>query len=373
MERIAISGTGLYTPPGRISNAELVASFNEFVRRHNEAHAQEIAAGRSAALQPSSAEFIENASGIRSRYVVDRGGILDPEILALRLPARSNEEPSLLCEMALAAAHEALEQAGRTAQEIDCVIVACSNLERAYPAIAIELQQRLGCSGFAFDMNVACSSATFAGHLAVDLLRGGGTRRVLVANPEVCSGHLCFRDRDSHFIFGDAATAVIYERLDEARPAAAWEVLGTRVATRFSNHIRNNFGFLGRSRPDSWGARDQLFVQEGRKVFREVVPWVAELIRGHLAELGHKPQDVHRFWLHQANLHMNRSILERLLGGEPAPALGPVILDEYANTSSAGSLIAFHKHRADLGPGSLGVLCSFGAGYSAGSLLLRHR
>jgi beta-ketodecanoyl-[acyl-carrier-protein] synthase len=370
MERIAITGTGLYTPPARIANEELVASFNEYVHRHNLANAERIAAGQCPALQPSSAEFIENASGIRSRYVVDRSGILDPDILAPRLAPRSNEEPSLLCEMALAASREALERAGRTAAQIDCVVVACSNLERAYPAIAIELQQRLGCVGFAFDMNVACSSATFAGHLAVDLLRGGGARRVLVANPEVCSGHLSFRDRDSHFIFGDAATAVIYERLGDALCGDAWEVLGTRVATRFSNHIRNNFGFLGRARP---GAGGELFVQEGRKVFREVVPWVAELIRNHLGELGFKPQDVDRFWLHQANLHMNRAILERLLGGDPDPSLGPVILDEYANTSSAGSVIAFHKHRADLGPGALGVLCSFGAGYSAGSLLLRRR
>jgi beta-ketodecanoyl-[acyl-carrier-protein] synthase len=68
---------------------------------------------------------------------------------------------------------------------------------------------------------------------------------------------------------------------------------------------------------------------------------------------------------------MNRLIAKTVLGREAEPEEAPVILDEFANTSSAGSVIAFHKHREGLAVGDLGVLCSFGAGYSVGSVLLR--
>ncbi len=97
---------------------------------------------------------------------------------------------------------------------------AASNMQRAYPAMAIEVQQALGIEGFAFDMNVACSSATFGIKTAADFIATGSAEAVLMVNPEICSGHLNFRDRDSHFIFGDVATAVIVERADAGAAAA---------------------------------------------------------------------------------------------------------------------------------------------------------
>ena len=118
------------------------------------------------------------------------------------------------------------------------------------------------------------------------------------------------------------------------------------------------------------GKPDKLFVQEGRKVFKEVVPLVAELILAHLKELGLEPAALKRLWLHQANANMNELIARRVLGRDPSPEEAPIILDTYANTSSAGSVIAFHKHREGLRKGDLALLCSFGAGYSAGSVIL---
>ncbi|HJW40665.1 MAG TPA: 3-oxoacyl-[acyl-carrier-protein] synthase III C-terminal domain-containing protein, partial [Rhizomicrobium sp.] len=136
-------------------------------------------------------------------------------------------------------------------------------------------------------------------------------------------------------------------------------------------NIRNNFGFLNRAAPEGIGKTDKLFVQEGRKVFKEVVPMVAELIVDHLAQNGIVPAALKRLWLHQANLNMNELIARRVLGRDPLPGEAPNILDEYANTSSAGSVIAFHRYSADLKKGDIGLLCSFGAGYSAGSVILR--
>ena len=373
MHNVVISGTGLYTPANSISNDELVESFNAYVQRFNSDHAAAIAAGEIQPLAESSAAFIEKASGIRSRYVTDKAGILDPARMVPRIPERSNDEWSILCEMSVKAAEEALARAGRTAADIDGVIVACSNLQRPYPAIAIEVQAALGIQGFGFDMNVACSSATFGIQNAANSIRLGQARALLMVNPEICTGHMNFRDRDSHFIFGDACTAVLLERADLASSAHQWEVVGTRLATQFSNNIRNNFGFLNRAAEEHRDAPDKLFIQEGRKVFKEVCPMVAELIGEHLREHAIEVESVSRFWLHQANLNMNQLIVRRLLGRDATAEEAPVILDRYANTSSAGSVIALHMHQDDLPAGSLGVLSSFGAGYSIGSVILRKR
>ncbi len=371
MTDAVIAATGLYTPPHSLSNAELVVTFNAYVERFNAANAGAIAAGEVQALIPSSAEFIEKASGIKSRFVVDKSGLIDPERMAPNIAERGNDEISVLAEMAVAAAREAIDRWGKPVSEIGAVICAASNMQRAYPAMAIEVQQALGIDGFAFDMNVACSSATFGIKTAADFVASGSARAVLMVNPEICSGHLNFRDRDSHFIFGDVATAVIVESADTAKQG--WDILGTRLKTQFSNNIRNNFGFLNRAAPDGIGAVDKLFVQEGRKVFREVVPMVADMIVEHATDLGIDPHALKRLWLHQANINMNVMIGKRVLGRDPEPGENVIILDEYANTSSAGSIIAFHKANDDFAAGDTGLICSFGAGYSAGTVFVRKR
>lgn len=371
MIKAAITGTGLFTPAESISNDELVQSFNTYVLQFNETHADAIASGKCEPLQESSSAFIEKASGIKSRYVMNKSGILDPDVMHPLLPERSNDEPGILCEMAVAAAKQALKNANKTPADIDGVIVACSNLQRAYPAVAIEVQHYLGIEGFAYDMNVACSSATFGIQAALNAVQTGSAKAVLMVNPEICTAHLNFRDRDSHFIFGDVCTAMIIERQEDISSEGAFEVVGAKLKTAFSNNIRNNFGFLNRCAPGSENSIDKLFVQQGRKVFKEVSPLVAELIIEHLSEHKLVPEQLKQMWLHQANLNMNQLIAKRVLGRLPEDHEAPVILDEYANTSSAGSVIAFHKNRSKLASGDLGVICSFGAGYSVGNIILR--
>lgn len=373
MRKVVISGTGLFTPTESISNEELVESFNAYVRLYNERHAAKIEAGDVRALGGSNAEFIEKASGIKSRFVINKSGVLDPERLYPQIAERSNDELSVQAEMAVIAITEALAQAGRTPEDVDAVIVACSNMQRPYPAMAIEIQNAMGIKGFAFDMNVACSSATFGIQVASDTIRSGSARCVVMVNPEICSGHLEWRDRDCHFIFGDVCTAVVLEDAEMAKAEEQWQLLGTKLQTQFSNNIRNNFGFLNRCDESGVGARDKLFMQEGRKVFKEVCPMVAEQISTHIQEVALTPTDIRRMWLHQANINMNELIAKRVLGREFTREEAPVILDRYANTSSAGSIVAFHLHRDQLDADDVGVICSFGAGYSIGSIILRKK
>ncbi|MEX0281755.1 MAG: beta-ketoacyl-ACP synthase III [Arenibacterium sp.] len=371
MHNPAITGTGVFTPEQTITNTELVEAFNAFADLYNSENADAIAAGELSPKEHSSEEFIVKASGIEQRFVLDKEGVLDPQRMYPALRQRSDDEPSVMTEMAVDAASKALDQAGRKGEEIDLVICAASNLERAYPAVAIEIQRELGCAGFAFDMNVACSSATFGLQTAADMIRSGSVRKALVVNPEICSGHLEWRDRDCHFIFGDVATASVVERAEDAK-GAHFEILSTRCATEFSNNIRNNNGFLRRSRPDGVAdRRDMQFMQNGRKVFKEVLPLVSQHIAEHMADDDVEANDLKRLWLHQANKSMNDFIGRKVLGRVPEPGEQPNILQDYANTSSAGSIIAFSKYSDDLENGDLGLICSFGAGYSVGSVLVR--
>ncbi len=364
-----ISKTGLWTPEESVSNAELVESFNAWSTKWNDEHAEEIAAGTVEAKPLSNVEFIEKASGIKSRYVINKSGIVDPDIMRPVIPERPDTDVSVLAEIAVNAARQALDAAGRDASEIDAVICAASNMQRAYPAMAVEIQDALGINGFGFDMNVACSSATFGIQTAADFVRSGSAKSVLMVNPEICSGHLNFTDRDSHFIFGDVATAVLVENKDITN-GDHWEILGSSLKTQFSNNIRNNFGFLNRAAPETRDNKDKLFVQEGRKVFKEVVPMVVAMIQSELDRLNLQPTDLKRMWLHQANANMNRLIAAKVLGREATPEDSPTVLDTYANTSSAGSIIAFHKHCDDFEAGDRGLICSFGAGYSAGTVMV---
>lgn len=373
MYQAAITGTGVFTPQQTITNAELVEAFNAYADLYNAENAEAIDAGTLEAKAHSSEEFIVKASGIEQRYVMDKSGVLDPNVMHPLLRQRADEEPSLMAEMAVDAAQKALAAAGKTADDVDAVICAASNLERAYPAVAIEIQELLGVKGFAFDMNVACSSATFGIQAAADMIRSGSIRSALVVNPEICSAHLEWRDRDCHFIFGDVATATLLERAEDVE-GPCFDVISTRCATEYSNNIRNNNGFLRRSRPDGLSdRRDMQFMQNGRKVFKEVLPMVADHIGGHMADNGLESDDLKRIWLHQANKSMNDFIGRKVLGREPELGEQPNILQDYANTSSAGSIIAFAKNSGDLQDGDTGLICSFGAGYSVGSVIVKKR
>jgi len=371
-----ITGTGLYQPPHVITNAELVESFNRYADLFNEQNAAAIAEGAVAALTHSSVEFIEKASGIKQRYVIDKAGVLDPTRMYPRFAERADDELSLMAEIAVDAARKAIAAAGRKPEDVDAVLCSSANMQRPYPAMAVEIQQALGAGGYGFDMNVACSSATFAIEQAANAIRSGQSKCVLVVNPEITSAHLEWKDRDCHFIFGDVCTAVLVERADTAVSTEQWDVLGTKLVTQFSNNIRNNFGFMNQAEDAPADARDKKFRQEGRKVFKEVVPLAAAHIEAHLQSLGFEPTAVRRFWLHQANLGMNQLVIKKLIGqdlAEAGPDVAPLILDTYANTASAGSVIAFHEHSADLKSGDVGVICSFGAGYSIGSVVIKKR
>ncbi|WP_421785892.1 beta-ketoacyl-ACP synthase III [Hyphobacterium sp.] len=371
MTGVTIRSSGLWTPPESVSNEELVACFNAWVEQWNADNADAIAAGQIEAKAPSSTGFIEKASGIKSRYTIDKAGVLDIMRMRPEVRRRSDGEVSIMAEAGIAAAKQALAAADRDPKDIDGVICSATTMQRTYPCIAIEIQDALGIEGFGYDMSVACSSGTFGLINAVNAIATGQARSILLVTPEITTPQLNFRDRDSHFIFGDVAVALLIER--DNRDQDGWAILNTKMKTAYSNNIRSNFGFLNASETPEPEFEDRYFTQEGRKVFKEVCPMVADLIRSQLEENQLAANDLKRLWLHQANINMNLMIARKVYDRDFTPDEAPVILDEFANTAGAGSLVAFHRHSDGFSDGEKGLLCSFGAGYSIGSVILEKR
>ena len=373
LPKVVISGTGLWTPDHVITNEELVASYNAWAERYNQENAAAIASGQLAEKPFSSAEFIIKASGIKQRYAYIKEGILDIDRMRPKIPERKEDELSNQAEIALIAGRQAMEMANKTGADIDAVIVSCAYTQRPYPAIAIEVQEELGITGFGFDMLVACSAATFGMHRAYEMVASGTAKAVLVINPEFITSQVNYCDRDSHFIFGDVATASIIEREETCTSQNSFEILGTRAETKFSNNVRSNVSYVTLANDVDPFGPDKMFHQNGRQVFKEVCPLAVKHLSAHVAELGFALSDIKRWWLHQANINMNVYITKKLIGREPGNDDAPIVLDKYANTASAGSIIAFHLYNQDLAQGDIGVISSFGAGYSIGSLVVRKR
>ena len=368
MHNIYIAGTGIWHPEEKISNEEIVNSYNSYVENFNQENKLEIENGTIEPMELSSAEFIEKASGIKSRYVIDKEGILD---INRMMPRVKNEHPdrlSIHAEVGIEAAKKAMDQANIEPGEIDAVIVGTSHAARNYPAVAIEIQQELGINGYAYDMLVGCSSTTFAINNAYSDIASGLANTILVINPEVSTPFVNFTHRDKHFIFGDGCAATLVQR--DSTSDKAFKIIDRKLHTQFSNNIRSNYSYLNRAAIDSKNNEDLLFHQNGRGVFKDVCPLVASLISKQLEKNNISPNEISKFWLHQANGKMIRLITSKILGTDDFDdEITPMPITEFGNLASVGSLFAFNLNN-DIPKGHKGVICSFGAGYSVCSIIV---
>lgn len=371
IEDVVISGCGFYHPAEKLSNDELVEAYNCYAEQFNRENSEAIAQGTLPKMEESSTRFIEHASGIKTRYVRDKTGLIDPEKMFPSLPEREDDELSMQAEVCVFAAKEALSSANKDAEEIDAVIVSCSHKQRDFPGIAIEVQNALGISGFAYDMGVACSSATFGIYAAVTAVKSGSANSVLLLSPEIKSGQYSPTDRTSNFIFGECTTALVIERLECSHSHRNFKIQDISLHTSFSNNIRNNRGAYNNTHRETMLERNKFFYQNGRSVFKDISTLAPQFIREQLDKNLIDVNEISRFWLHQANSKLNRKIVSTLLNDNDFHQdRAPTTLEEFGNVSSAGAVLSFAKHSEDFTPGQKGLLSSFGAGYSIGSVLL---
>ena len=212
MDNIHIAGTGIWHPEEMITNDEIVESYNSYVDNFNHKNADEINNGNMVAMEHSSASFIEKASGIKTRYVIDKKNILDIDKMMPQVEHEDESKLSIHAVVGINAAKKAMEQANVSAADIDGVILGTSHAARNYPSVAIEIQNELGIDGYAYDMLVGCSSTTFAINNAYSDIASGLANTVLVINPEISTPFVNYTRRDIHFIFGDGCVATVVSK-----------------------------------------------------------------------------------------------------------------------------------------------------------------
>ena len=217
-------------------------------------------------------------------------------------------------------------------------------------------------------MLVGCSSTTFAINNAYSDIASGLANNILVINPEISTPFVNYTKRDIHFIFGDGCVATIVT--NQKNSDHAFKIIDRRLITKFSNNIRSDWSYLVRAAGNEKNIEDLLFYQNGNSVFKEVCPMVAEFITNQLKDNDIKPQDISKFWLHQANSRMVNLIVSKVIGTDDFDtSLAPLPIEKFGNLASAGSMFAFNLHN-DLEKGDRGIICSFGAGYSVCSIVV---
>ena len=317
-----ITGTGSYLPPRRLSNADLVAQL-------------------AAQGVESSDDWIVERTGIRARHFADAGVFSS--------------------DLALQACRKALEAAGRSAADVDLIIVATSTPDMVFPSTACILQSKLGAAGgAAFDVQAVCSGFIYALTVADAMIRTGGARCALVVGAEIFSRILDFQDRTTCVLFGDGAGAVVLEA-SEAPGILATDIHadGRHVDLLcVPGHVN---GGLASGRP--------LLQMDGQAVFKLAVGVLEECARTVLAKAGKTEADIDWLVPHQANIRIMQSTARKL----KLPMDKVVVsVDQHGNTSAASIPLALDGavRSGQIQPGQTVLLEGVGGGFAWGAVLL---
>jgi len=271
-------------------------------------------------------------------------------------------------DLAVDAALIALESAGITPQQVDVIICASVTGDTPFPATAVWVQQKLGLSCPAFDVNAACAGFSYGLATATAFVQAGTADTVLLVGAEVFSRILDFSDRQTCVLFGDGAGATVIQASD--RPGIEETVLGAdgRAAEIL---IMPGGGSREPATPESVQAlRHRIRMPNGREVFKRAVTEMAAACRAVLEKNGHTADDVDLLIPHQANARIMIAVAERL--GIP---LERAVVDvaEVGNTSAASIPIAMDRawRAGRMKEGDLVLFTSFGAGLTWGATVMR--
>ena len=318
-----IAGTGSYLPPNRVSNEALAA---QLARDGVE----------------TSDEWIVERTGIRARYFAA------PDVTS--------------SELAVHAARHALEAAGRTAADIDLIIVATSTPDMVFPSTACILQNKLGAFGAAaFDVQAVCSGFVYGLTIADSMIRSGAATRALVIGAEVFSRILDFKDRTTCVLFGDGAGAVVLEASEQPGILATdLHADGRHVEILCVPGNVSGGQVLG----------DPLLKMDGQAVFKLAVGVLEEAARATLEKAGKTAADIDWLIPHQANIRIIEATAKH--AGIPMDKVY-VNVDRYGNTSSASIPMALEEALSSgrVREGMTVLLVAFGAGFTWASLVIR--
>ena len=296
----------------------------------------------------TSDEWIRSRTGIEARHFADEGVVTS--------------------DLAVEAAHIALDEAGIPAEQIDVVICASVTGDTPFPATAVWVQQKLGISCPAFDVNAACAGYSYGLATATAFVEAGTADTILLIGAEVFSRILNFSDRQTCVLFGDGAGATVLQASE--RPGIEGTVLGAD-GTAAEILLMPAGGSREPATPDTVAAeRHRIQMPNGREVFKRAVTEMAAACRQVLEKNGHTPDDVDLLIPHQANSRIMIAVAERL-----GIALERAVVDvaEVGNTSAASIPIALDRayRAARMDDGDLVLFTSFGAGLTWGATVMR--
>ena len=292
--------------------------------------------------------WIRDRTGIVARHFVDEGVVTS--------------------DLAVDAARIALDTAGISPAQVDLIVVATVTGDTPFPSTAVWVQQKLGISCPAFDVNAACAGFSYALATATGFVEGGMADTVLLIGAEVFSRILDFTDRQTCVLFGDGAGAAVVQAAD--RPGIESTILGADGSAT-DILIMPGGGAREPATPDSVAAgRHRIFMPNGREVFKRAVTEMAAACREVLEKNGHTTDDVDLLIPHQANARIMTAVADRL---HIPPEKAVIDVAEIGNTSAASIPVALDRaYRAGrMREGDLVVFTSFGAGLTWGATAMR--
>lgn len=320
--RSRLAGVGAYLPERIVTNDDL------------------------AKIVETSDEWIVERSGIRQRHIAAEG--------------------ELTSDLATAAAREAMEDAGVTADEIDLIVIGTTTPDDTFPATAVKVQANLGVrQGFAFDVQAVCSGFLYALATADKFIRTGDVKTALVIGAETFSRLLDWTDRDTCVLFGDGAGAVVLKAAPGEGTNADVGILSTHLHAD-GRHRDLLYVDGGPSRTQTVGHVHM----EGKEVFRHAVTKLASVVEEALVANNFTTADLDWMVPHQANRRI-LSMTAKKTGLSEDNIV--VTLDKHANTSAASIPLALHTAVRDgrIKPGHLVLIEAMGGGFAWGSALVR--
>jgi len=317
-----ITGTGSYLPPRRLTNADLVTQL-------------------AASGVETSDEWIVERTGIRARHFADEGVFSS--------------------DLGLEAAKNALQAAGRSAKDVDLIIVATSTPDMVFPSTACILQNKLGANGgAAFDVQAVCSGFVYALTVADAMIQTGAAKCALVVGAEIFSRILDFKDRTTCVLFGDGAGAVVLEASDTPGILASdLHADGKHVGILcVPGHVSGG-AILG----------DPLLKMDGQAVFKLAVGLLESAARATLAKANLTDADIDWLVPHQANIRIMQSTARKLKLSMDKVV---VTVGEHGNTSAASIPLALDTavRSGQVKTGETLLLEGVGGGFTWGALLL---
>lgn len=321
-------------------------------------HAEIIGVGSHLPARRLTNEDLEKMVDTSDEWITTRTGIKERRIAA------DDESSSTL---GAHAARAALSDAGVDPSDIDILIVGTSSPDMIFPATACLIQQTLGLTCPAYDVQSACAGFVYGLHNAVTAIESGRARTVLVVGAEALSKHIDFTDRTTCVLFGDGAGAVVVRAAEEAG------VLGIALGSDGEGASVLSIPAGGSARPvdDQALAEGANSLQmNGNEVFRFAVRVVPKVTKQALDQSGLTADDLTWLIPHQANQRIIDTIAERLEIPEERVVS---TISHYGNTSSASIPLALDDlyTSGQLQPGDLVGFVGFGAGLTWGAAIVR--